>query len=142
VASIHSVTFDCARPAALARFWAAALDGYAVRPYDDEEIRRLRERGILDAEDDPSVAVDPSGGGPTLFFTRVPEGKSGKNRVHLDLRPADRMEDEVERLLGLGATTVQSMRNEDGRWTVMHDPEGNEFCVEEGPGDEQDRDAG
>jgi Glyoxalase-like domain len=133
VASIHSVTFDCARPAALARFWAAALDGYTVRPYDDEEIRRLRERGILDVEDDPSVAVDPSGsaGGPTLFFTRVPEGKAGKNRVHLDLRPAGRMEDEVTRLLGLGATIVQPMRNEDGRWTVMRDPEDNEFCVEE-----------
>lgn len=130
-ASIKSITFDCERPASLARFWAAAL-GYEVRPYDDDEIVRLRARGIDDVEDDPSVAVDPpGGGGPTMFFTRVPERKAVKNRVHLDLRPQRAMDEEVERLTGLGATVVQVHDDDGRRWTVMADPEGNEFCVEE-----------
>ena len=131
-ASIHSITFDCARPAPLARFWAAAL-GYEVRPYDDDERARLRALGIDDVEDDPSVAIDPPGGsGPTMFFTKVPEPKAAKNRVHLDLRPGASMEDEVDRLTQLGATVVRAHQEERGRWTVMADPEGNEFCVEDG----------
>jgi Glyoxalase-like domain len=133
-ASIRSITFDCGRPAPLARFWAAAL-GYEVRAYDEEEIARLRALGIDDVEDDPSVAIDPpqgaSSGSPTMFFTKVPERKAVKNRVHLDLRPAESMEHEVRRLEALGATVVRSYEEENGRWTVMADPEGNEFCVEE-----------
>ena len=130
-ASIHSITFDCSRPALLARFWAAAL-GYKVRPYDDEERARLRAMGIDDIEDDPSVAIDPAGGvGPTMFFTKVPEPKAAKNRVHLDLHPGHSMKDEVERLTRLGATIVRAYTEERGEWTVMADPEGNEFCVEE-----------
>lgn len=130
-ASIKSITFDCARPAPLARFWAAAL-GYAVRPYDDEEIARLRAIGIEDVEDDPSVAIDPPGGaGPTIFFTKVPEPKTVKNRVHLDIRAERGVDDEVHRLAELGATVVQAHAEERGRWVVMADPEGNEFCVEE-----------
>jgi hypothetical protein len=69
---------------------------------------------------------------PTLFFTRVPEPKTTKNRVHLDLAPDTGMNEEVERLVGLGAT-VHEVRGEDRVWTVMLDPEGNEFCVEAGP---------
>ena len=76
MASFGDVVFDCAHPASLARFWAAALDGYAVAPYDDAELARLAERGITDPEDDPSVLVEPPGpGAPRLFFTLVPEGK-------------------------------------------------------------------
>ena len=131
-ALVKSITFDCARPAALARFWAAAL-GYSVRPYDAGEIARLRARGIHDVEDDPSVAVDPPrGGGPTLFFTKVPEPKTVKNRVHLDLAPALDMDAEVARLMEIGATIVRVHEDDGRRWTVMADPEGNEFCVEEG----------
>ena len=130
-ASIKSITFDCERPAPLARFWAAAL-GYELRLYDDEERARLRAMGIDDVEDDPSVAIDPPGGsGPTMFFTKVPEPKTVKNRVHLDLNPGSSMEDEVERLRSLGATVVHAYEEEKGRWTVMADPEGNEFCVEQ-----------
>jgi len=70
---LHSIVFDCARPAALARFWAAAL-GYAVRPYDQEEIDRLAALGYT-VEDDPSVVIDPPGEGPAVWFTRVPEAK-------------------------------------------------------------------
>jgi hypothetical protein len=127
--TIHSITFDCSRPSVLAAFWAQAI-GYKMRPYDEAEIQRLKDRGIHDVADDPSVAVDAPGHGPTLFFTRVPEPKSVKNRVHLDLSPDTDMEEEVDRLVGLGAT-VHDVREEEGRrWTVMLDPEGNEFCVE------------
>jgi hypothetical protein len=71
-------------------------------------------------------------GGPVLLFGPVPEGKSGKNRVHLDLQPTDRSRDEeVARLLELGATQVADHRRDDGTgWVVLADPEGNEFCVE------------
>jgi hypothetical protein len=96
--SIHTVTFDCKRPSRLARFWADAL-GYHLRPYDEEEIKRLKDLGIHDVADDPSVAVDPPAGGPTLFFTRVPEPKTTKNRVHLDLTPDTGMNEEAERLV-------------------------------------------
>jgi hypothetical protein len=72
----------------------------------------------------------------------VPEPKTAKNRVHLDLRPTGTMREEVERLLGIGATEVDFISKEasavDGQstfWTVMEDVEGNEFCVLRGPGD-------
>jgi hypothetical protein len=90
VARLGDVVFDAAHPASLARFWAAALDGYTVTPYDDEELARLRAKGITDPEEDPSVLVEPPvPGAPRLFFNRVPEPKTVKNRVHLDLRAVD-----------------------------------------------------
>jgi predicted enzyme related to lactoylglutathione lyase len=66
-----------------------------------------------------------------LLFIEVPEGKQVKNRVHFDLRPTDRTRDEeIERVLGLGATQVADRRNADGTgWVVLTDPEGNEFCI-------------
>ena len=68
----------------------------------------------------------------SLLFIQVPEGKSGKNRVHLDLQPQDRTRDEeIERLLTFGATLLDDRRNADGTgWATLADPEGNEFCVE------------
>jgi hypothetical protein len=121
MARLRDIVVDCGHPASLARFWAAALDGYAVAPYDEEEIARLRSIGV---EDDPTVLV--TGPGPRLFFQRVPEGKRGKNRVHLDLLAVDAdVEDEVARLTGLGA--IVGARYE-GHVTLA-DPEGNEFCV-------------
>ena len=70
-------------------------------------------------------------GGPEVLFLAVPEGKSVKNRLHLDLEPADRTRDEeVERLLAVGAVHVADQRRPDGTgWVVLADPEGNEFCV-------------
>jgi hypothetical protein len=121
MATVKDIVFDCERAPALARFWAAALDGYEVRPYDDAEIRRLATLGLT-PETDPSVMVD--GPGATLCFQQVPETKRVKNRVHLDLRSDDRRS-EVRRLVDLGA----SLHAEYDDHTVMLDPEGNEFCV-------------
>ncbi|PZG12173.1 VOC family protein [Nonomuraea aridisoli] len=122
MARLHDVVIDCRHPASLARFWAQALDGYAVAPYDEEELARLRAEGVLDPEDDPTVLVD--GGLPRLWFQRVPERKVHKNRLHLDLR-ADDLDSEIDRLLGLGARLVTTFDD----WVVMIDPEGNEFCL-------------
>ncbi|MET9971359.1 VOC family protein [Streptomyces sp. NPDC006356] len=124
MARLHDIVIDCARPAATARFWAAALDGYAVAPYDDAELARLRAQGIADPEDDPTVLVEPSGGGPRLWCQLVPEAKRGKNRLHLDL-VSGAPEAELGRLTALGATVHD--RHED-HW-VLTDPEGNEFCL-------------
>ncbi|MEU3779949.1 VOC family protein [Streptomyces sp900129855] len=124
MARLHDIVFDCARPAATARFWAAALDGYAVAPYDDAELARLRSLGITSTEDDPTVLVEPAGGGPRLWFQLVPETKGAKNRVHVDLIATD-PESEIQRLTALGAT-VQD-RHADN--IVLADPEGNEFCL-------------
>ena len=126
---VNGIVFDCAHPAALARFWAGAL-GFYVRPYTDDDVDALRRAGIEHVEDDPNVAVDGPGGEPTLWFTKVPEGKVVKNRVHLDLMPDTTMADEVARLVSLGASVLRE-HDEDGmRWTVMLDPEGNELCVQ------------
>ncbi|MGW0419709.1 VOC family protein [Streptomyces sp. NPDC003015] len=124
MARLRDIVFDCAHPAAVARFWAAAMDGCAVAPYDDEELARLRALGITDVEDDPTVLVESSRGGPRLFFQLVPEGKSVKNRVHLDLSAAD-PETEAGRLTGLGATVVARYADH----LLLTDPEGNEFCL-------------
>jgi catechol 2,3-dioxygenase-like lactoylglutathione lyase family enzyme len=107
---IKSVTFDAADALALARFWAAAL-GTDV---DDES---TPDRAFVEAA---------GWGGPNLWFQRVPEPKTAKNRVHFDLRAPDGVEAEVARLAALGATVLT--RGDD--LTVMRDPEGNEFCVE------------
>jgi len=116
-----SIVLDCRHAAPLARFWAEAL-GWSVRPYDEAEIQRLAGLGFT-PETDPTVAVDSPDGSLTLFCVEVPEPKSGKNRMHLDVRSADPAY--FERLVALGATVV-ARRPE---WTVMADPEGNEFCV-------------
>jgi len=129
---LHSIVVDCARPAALARFWAAAL-GYTVRPYDQAEIDRLAALGYT-VEDDPSVVLDPPGAGPTVWFNRVPEAKVVKNRVHLDVRLESLAA--VDTLVGLGATVLRrpgeggaAGDGGDVRWFVLADPEGNEFCA-------------
>ena len=124
MARLHDIVFDCANPAATARFWAAALDGYAVAPYDDAELARLRGLGITSTEDDPTVLVEPVDGGPRLFFQLVPEAKCVKNRVHLDLHAAD-PEAEIQRLTALGATVHARYPGH----IMLTDPEGNEFCL-------------
>ncbi len=126
---LGEIVFDSGSAARTARFWAGALDGYAVRPYDDEEIARLAALGITDyLNDDPNVAVDSSSGGPTVFFQTVPEPKYVKNRVHIDIGVAD-VPAEVERLTALGATPLKACEEGGMVWNVMTDPEGNEFCV-------------
>lgn len=128
-AKLHSVDFDSERPSHVAEFWANAL-GYVMRPYDAAEIERLRARGIDDIADDPIVVIDPpTAGPPSLFFIKVPERKTTKNRLHLDIVAGTSVEAEVERLIGLGARVLATYCEEDGRWTTMMDPEGNEFCV-------------
>ena len=124
MARLHDIVFDSARPAATARFWAAALDDYAVAPYDEAELARLRSLGITSTEDDPTVLVEPADGGPRLWFQLVPEDKRGKNRVHLDLVAVD-PEAEIRRLTALGATV--RARYEDH--VLLTDPEDNEFCL-------------
>jgi hypothetical protein len=126
MARLADIVIDCAHPAALARFWAASLDGYAVAPYDDEELERLRSIGIENPEEDPSVLVAATSERPRLWFQRVPEPERTKNRVHLDLR-ADDLDREVTRLTALGATVVSDQPTAD--LIVMRDPEGNEFCL-------------
>jgi hypothetical protein len=107
---VKSVTFDCSDALVVARFWAAALGG------------ELDE----DSTSDKAYVEAPGWGGPSLWFQRVPEPRTAKNRVHFDLRAPGSVEDEVARLTALGATVAQV---HDGL-TVMQDPEGNEFCVE------------
>jgi hypothetical protein len=124
MARLHDVVVDCRHPASLARFWAAVLDGYQVAPYDEAELARLRADGIFDPEDDPTVLVEGPDGQPRLFFQLVPEPKTGKNRVHLDLR-CEHLADELARLGELGAGVVS--RYDDH--LVLSDPEGNEFCL-------------
>jgi Glyoxalase-like domain len=124
VARLRDIVVDCAHPASLARFWAAVLDGYAVAPYDQAELERLRANGIDDPEDDPSVLVTAGEDQPRFFFTRVPEAKTVKNRVHLDLRAGDHAT-ELARLTALGARVIADL----DAWTVLEDPEGNEFCL-------------
>ena len=121
---IRDIVFDCEDPPKLARWWAQIVDGYDVRPYDDEEIARLASLGYT-PETDPGVAVD--GPSHTLFFQKVPEGKTVKNRLHLDLIGGDR-DEEVAKLIELGATLVAKRET----WTTLLDPEDNEFCVMDG----------
>lgn len=112
--TLRAVTFDCADAAALARFWSAVLD----RP--------------LDAEPEPSAFFASIGlADPTrqaLMFIQVPEGKTVKNRVHLDL-DADDIGAEVARVIALGATHVHDKAEYGMTWTTLRDPEGNEFCI-------------
>ncbi|MGW7363598.1 VOC family protein [Streptomyces sp. NPDC054841] len=112
---VRHVTFDSSDAYALATFWAGVLEC----PVSDE-----------DQPGDPEALVEAPGVG--ILFVTVPEKKTLKNRVHLDLQPQDRTRDEeVERLLKLGASLVGDRRNPDGTgWVTLADPEGNEFCVE------------
>ena len=139
------ITFDCGDPAALCRFWSEVL-GYRLEPPPpgfDSWDAFLDSVGVPeDQRNSRSAAVPVDGDGPRLFFQQVPEGKTAKNRVHLDVRAApglekdERMaalESEAERLVALGAKRVR--RFEPGTemsagFIVMNDPEGNEFCLD------------
>src|SRR3954451_22556116 len=123
------VTLDCADPATLAAFWAAVL-GY---PPPDIEGTHTVLRAMGHPEEtlgDWYRIEDPNQRGPRLAFQRVPEPKTSKNRVHLDVKPLDRTPDEeVQRVLDLGATHVRNVTDEAGTFAILQDPEGNEFCI-------------
>ncbi len=110
---IGNVTFDCENPARVAEFWGAAL-GFTVEDH---------------SEFFASVS-NPDGTKPMLLFIKVPEGRTVKNRVHMDLEADDR-EAEIARLIGLGATRgdTHTLAEFNLTWTVLQDPEGNELCV-------------
>ncbi|MBB4478598.1 MULTISPECIES: VOC family protein [Rhizobium] len=118
---LKEIVIDCDIPSRVARFWAAALDGYQVMPYDGAELARLAAMGLT-PETDPTVMVD--GPGTRLCFHLRQGERPARNRVHLDIAASDRRR-EVERLLSLGATFVR----ETDAYTVLNDPEGNNFCV-------------
>ncbi|WP_344007310.1 VOC family protein [Nocardioides lentus] len=108
---------DCRDAYALSVFWAGVL-GYAGDPDEPDE-----------PGDEECLLLSPDGE-HRLLFLEVPEPKSVKNRLHLDLEPVDGgREEEVDRLLALGATLLDDRRRPDGGWAVLADPEGNEFCV-------------
>ena len=122
---LTEVAVDCRDPEALAAFWAAALGYHVVRREDGQvEIGPwVREPPDLAEQVRQAPSV------PTLVFVAVPEGKTVKNRLHLDLRPVGGSHaDEVERLIGLGARPADLGQGE-VPWVVLADPEGNEFCV-------------
>lgn len=109
--AVKHVTFDCAEPSTLARFWAEVV------------------RGKVENDWGGFVTVRADGAGVEyLAFGKVPEGKGAKNRVHLDFRADDRAA-EVERVVELGATVVANRNMGPLEWTVLQDPEDNEFCI-------------
>jgi predicted enzyme related to lactoylglutathione lyase len=113
---IANVVFDCGNAEALAGFWSAALD----RPIDPDPTEFFASIGV---EDDST---------PSLFFAKVPEAKTAKNRCHVDLHTEDRpsVQTEVDRLVAVGATVIRDPKEEFGAyWATLQDPEGNEFCV-------------
>lgn len=121
MATLKEIVIDADHPASLARFWEQLVSGYAIRAYDAAEIERLRLKGLT-PESDPVVMVD--GPGPTLCFQKMDGPRPKRNRVHLDLHSPARTE-EVARLLELGATLARTEED----YTVLRDPEGNQFCI-------------
>ena len=118
---LAAVSVDCEDALAVARFWSAALG----RPIDPDPSSGFAAIGMAEHRDTQGWRL---GGDPTWLFARVPEAKTAKNRMHLDLTAPDR-EAEVARLVALGATRVADMDEWGYQWTVLQDPEGNEFCV-------------
>lgn len=104
---------DCSDPRLVADFWRQVLD------YEE----------VVDEDDEGVELKGPEGSGPVLYFLRVPEPKTVKDRLHIDVSPTDRSRDEeVERILALGARRIDVGQGEQ-TWVVLADPEGNEFCV-------------
>lgn len=113
--SLRDICFDCTDQQHVARFWAEVL-GYELH---------------ADAESGPEdpLFIAPPAGGLRIWFNRVPEPKIAKNRVHIDINMPDAAE--MDRLQSLGARPIKEVRDDDGTlwWTIMADPEGNEFCA-------------
>jgi Glyoxalase-like domain len=122
--TIASVTFDCADALTVARFWSAALE----RPLDPNASSDFAAIGFAGRRDTAGWGPAERDCKSTWMFVKVPEPKTAKNRIHLDVMTAN-PETEVNRLVGLGATRVRDMEEYGYMWTVMADPEGNEFCI-------------
>jgi hypothetical protein len=139
------IVFDAADPERLATFWAAALAdrGYRIPDPPDgapDWPTWLRAQGVPEDQWGSASAAEGDEGQPRLFFQRVPEPKTAKNRVHLDLlaggghtvpleEQQERVRAAVERLTALGATFVEDKTELGTHWAVLRDPEGNEFCA-------------
>lgn len=126
--AMHHVVIDCHSPSSLVKFWAEALD------YEFEDWGNTNG----------AVAFNPADRQLRLLFLPVPESKTVKNRLHIDMETEDNtMDAEVSRLRGLGASMIEQremvMETWTSVWTVMSDPEGNEFCVSRKPTDDQPR---
>ena len=134
------VVIDSSAPHDLAGWWAEAI-GWQVEPQDEAFIRRMIEAGAASEEDtirhrgalvwrEGAAITSPDPGRPRVLFQQVPEAKTVKNRLHLDVRVGpDRREAEVSRLLELGATELWRGSQGPHEWATLADPEGNEFCV-------------
>jgi hypothetical protein len=139
MAKTVQLTFDARDPLTLVEWWAELL-GYQVED-NSEFVASLLEKGVLTEEQvvrrgerldfaDAAAAVDPDGNGPRLYVQRVPEPKTAKNRLHLDVRTGtDDLDAEKERVTARGASFVEWGNQGGHRWAVMRDPEGNEFCL-------------
>ena len=137
------VVFDAADPPKLAAFWGEAIGYVEEDPPDGfESWEAWAVANDVPREDWDRYAsrVDPDGAGPRLFFQRVPEPKTAKNRVHLDLAVSGgretpiedrrrRVAEAVERAVAAGATRVKAYDEAGQHWVVLQDPEGNEFCL-------------
>ncbi|HHU40306.1 MAG TPA: VOC family protein [Propionibacterium sp.] len=123
----YTVVVDCHDPQAQAHWWAEALDWQVV--YDTPEEAVAIPQGLSEEPEADLAAWMARGQG--LVFVPVPEGKTVKNRLHIDLAPhtSQDRDAEIGRLLGLGASRVDVGQADDVSWTVLADPEGNEFCV-------------
>jgi Glyoxalase-like domain len=137
------VVFDAADPPKLAAFWGEAIGYVEEDPpdgFDSWEAWAVANDLPREDWDNYASRVDPDGAGPRLFFQRVPEPKTAKNRVHLDLAVSGgretpiedrrrRVADAVERAVAAGATRVKAYDEAGQHWVVLQDPEGNEFCL-------------
>ncbi len=124
---IRDIVFNCDTPATLADFWAGALDGYQVRALESDVNQRLSALGL---EPDSATIVMLDGPGPTLCFQNIDGQTHDNNRVHLEIAADDRAA-QVDRLKTLGAEIVSVMPG----YTVLRDPEANQFCVIDTTGD-------
>jgi hypothetical protein len=133
------IAIDCADPHALVRFWGA-VTGHQVEDHS-ALVDKMLEAGHAGPDDtveivgklqwaEATACCDPTGKGPRLLFQKVPEPKTVKNRIHLDLHfDPDQRDGEVERILALGATKLWDGQQGPYTWVTLADPEGNEFCV-------------
>jgi predicted enzyme related to lactoylglutathione lyase len=125
---VGNVTFSCARPIQLGRFWAAAL-GWADEPIPEEFVQALLDAGMDPRERESFYAVrETQTSRPRFLFQRREKSRPQSYPIHLDFRTEDR-EAEIERLNGLGASVVETKSDAEREWTVMRDPESNPFCV-------------
>jgi Glyoxalase-like domain len=140
MATDFQVVIDCAAPHELADWWADAL-GWQVEPQDEAFIRRMIDGGYATEDQtmkhkgalvwkEGAAINSPDPGRPRVLFQQVPEGKTVKNRAHLDLRVGPgRREAEVARLVAAGATELHRASQGPHEWATLADPEGNEFCI-------------